>query len=241
MTKTPPSPEVPSLEDQTPLDDELVQYVSSSDEDHNPSKDDLNQNHQDQDAEQEEVELEFDMIEQESHSNFHKNTSLDDGTAEENVPPLALEPLPTSIHDKSSRSRLPLIATSTTIMETSTDSNQPRTKQHKQRHLLSTLATTQKVLTGITARLQHNKMLSDEDIVFCLGHRLVSLGHHDDDDTRVFQVFEPGFPYHDSESGKLRRPETLARHLLFFFNYKSHWTLGHLDCRTGLLTHYDSY
>lgn len=106
---------------------------------------------------------------------------------------------------------------------------------------------TKESLVAMTLRLRSDSILQSDDIVFCLNHHLGtarnamrSARNSLEDCFGEFKLFDPGFPFHESDQDRLDHPKALPRHLLFIFDYENHWTLGHLDCEDRVMRNYDS-
>ncbi|RKK37423.1 hypothetical protein BFJ70_g15365 [Fusarium oxysporum] len=78
------------------------------------------------------------------------------------------------------------------------------------------------------ARLNGDFMLRSDDISRC-----TKLLHPADE----WHIFYPGYP---SENSVLQRLRTRANNLVFFLHAKCHWSLCHLDRKSGQLNHFNS-
>lgn len=78
------------------------------------------------------------------------------------------------------------------------------------------------------ARLNGDFMLRSDDISRC-----TKLLHPADE----WHIFDPGYP---SENSVLQRLRTRANNLVFFLHAKCHWSLCHLDRKSGQLNHFNS-
>ncbi|KAJ9427894.1 hypothetical protein QL093DRAFT_2570759 [Fusarium oxysporum] len=78
------------------------------------------------------------------------------------------------------------------------------------------------------ARLNGDFMLRSDDISRC-----TKLLHPADE----WHIFDPGYP---SENSVLQRLRTRANNFVFFLHAKCHWSLCHLDRKSGQLNHFNS-
>ncbi|KAH7208443.1 uncharacterized protein BKA55DRAFT_262193 [Fusarium redolens] len=81
---------------------------------------------------------------------------------------------------------------------------------------------------GTIARLNDDSMLRSDDISRCT--KLLDL-------TDEWHIFDPGYP---SEGSVLQRLETRANNFVFFLIAKCHWSLCHLERKSGQLNHFNS-